>query len=503
MGMVAGWGRRRLGAEGGFTLIELIVVSVVLLVVLAGLTQLFTSGTNAEVDQNNRVQAQQQVRVGLDRLRREARCASTVTLNSASSVTMTLPGWCVRTALTSAVTIPSTGLSNQTISVVNSAGFGSTPIRITFANANIQTSVTCSGIGVGAFTGCNGGGDGVGNQTYSVGAIVTNTVSTTVSWCIPTSGAGSTFPYALDRFVGSCGAGSAGIAYAQNLLVTTLTDNPLTVPPSGVYTVDVASTSGFQNPTTGSYTIGFGTSSPVTCTGATATSFTGCTGGTVGTYAKGTLVFVPIFTEGVVPVAATTVAASGGALGQGSYFYDVTAVLGTGVEVPGTVTPLIAIASGTANKVTLTWAAYPGAASYNIYGRDTSGVRLLRNVPSSTLSFVDLGPTTTTDNPLTLPSSTINVVNTAGYNSGANTIVLGPSGTINCTGTTSTSFTGCSGGQAGKYPSGMTVQNASTVRPPDLTLGVTLKVSTRPHKATGASAFTLVDNIALRNSRPF
>ena len=77
-------------------------------------------------------------------------------------------------------------------------------------------------------------------------------------------------------------------------------------------------------------------------------------------------------------------------------------------------------------------------ASYNVYGRDRAGLRLLKNVTSG-MSYVDLGPTLT-GNPLTLPSATIGVADMSSFKPGANRIMFGPSGLVSCTGTTSTSF---------------------------------------------------------------
>jgi prepilin-type N-terminal cleavage/methylation domain-containing protein len=77
------WARtalRRLGRaareEGGFGLIELLVVMVVLGVILGGLTTSFVSASNAEADLNNRFQAQQQARLALHRVRGDIHCAS-------------------------------------------------------------------------------------------------------------------------------------------------------------------------------------------------------------------------------------------------------------------------------------------------------------------------------------------------------------------------------------------------------------------------------------------
>jgi len=85
---------RRFAGERGVTLSEMMVVLVILGIVLAGMTTLFVSASKSHVDQSNRVEAQQNARLALDGLRREIRCASAVTVNSASSLTVTLPGYC-------------------------------------------------------------------------------------------------------------------------------------------------------------------------------------------------------------------------------------------------------------------------------------------------------------------------------------------------------------------------------------------------------------------------
>jgi hypothetical protein len=204
-----------------------------------------------------------------------------------------------------------------------------------------------------------------------------------------------------------------------------------------------------------------------------------------------------VFDSARVPAPSLTLASSGGTLLSGAYSYVVTAVLASGAEVPGTAASLT-IASGLTNMITLSWSLYPGASSYNVYGRDGSGLRLLKNVAAT--SYVDQGPTKLTANPLTLPSATIGVVSTSTFSSGANTIAFGASGTITCTGTTSVTFTGCSGGQPGQYPQNMPVYSVSTARPPSATLAVALALDKTP--ANTSQRFVLADNIALRNSRP-
>ena len=92
--------RGRLAESGGFTLTEMIVVMVILGVVLAGLTQLFTSGSKAQADMSNRFQAQQNGRLALDGLRREIHCASAMTSMDpvgawpSKSIKITLGSYC-------------------------------------------------------------------------------------------------------------------------------------------------------------------------------------------------------------------------------------------------------------------------------------------------------------------------------------------------------------------------------------------------------------------------
>src|SRR5262245_57938852 len=90
--------RERAHAEDGFTLVEMLVVLAILGTVLGGLTVLLTGAINSQSDQSNRAEAQQGARLGLDRMRREIRCASSVAPTSGSyptsSITITLKSYC-------------------------------------------------------------------------------------------------------------------------------------------------------------------------------------------------------------------------------------------------------------------------------------------------------------------------------------------------------------------------------------------------------------------------
>jgi prepilin-type N-terminal cleavage/methylation domain-containing protein len=106
---------RRVAASDGYSLSEMLVVMAILLIVVTALTQLFVSGSNAEADMSKRVQAQQDARLALDKLRREIHCASTVTntpppsppalTTPTSSITIALGGYCPTNTTGAATTV--------------------------------------------------------------------------------------------------------------------------------------------------------------------------------------------------------------------------------------------------------------------------------------------------------------------------------------------------------------------------------------------------------------
>jgi prepilin-type N-terminal cleavage/methylation domain-containing protein len=68
--------------EGGYTMVEMLVVMAILGVVMAGLTTIFVSGSHAEIDMNRRFQAQQEARLALDKIRTDLHCASRAEVDS-------------------------------------------------------------------------------------------------------------------------------------------------------------------------------------------------------------------------------------------------------------------------------------------------------------------------------------------------------------------------------------------------------------------------------------
>jgi type II secretory pathway pseudopilin PulG len=87
--------RRLVACERGYSLVELLQVTVILAVVIGALMTVFVRAMNAELDMNQRFQAQQEARLAVDKMRREIHCASAITpAGTASSITVTLPGQC-------------------------------------------------------------------------------------------------------------------------------------------------------------------------------------------------------------------------------------------------------------------------------------------------------------------------------------------------------------------------------------------------------------------------
>jgi prepilin-type N-terminal cleavage/methylation domain-containing protein len=87
--------RGAVGGERGYTLVEMLIVLSILTTVMAGLTTLFVQGSNAELDMNNRFQAQLNARLALDKVRREIHCGSVATPAGQSAlIVVTLPVYC-------------------------------------------------------------------------------------------------------------------------------------------------------------------------------------------------------------------------------------------------------------------------------------------------------------------------------------------------------------------------------------------------------------------------
>ncbi len=84
---------RRLRDEGGVTLIEMIMVLAILGIVLGGVTTVFISGSRAELQVNNRFQAQEASRLAMASIRKDmhSACAAAVKTGGNMQVTLAIP----------------------------------------------------------------------------------------------------------------------------------------------------------------------------------------------------------------------------------------------------------------------------------------------------------------------------------------------------------------------------------------------------------------------------
>jgi Tfp pilus assembly protein PilW len=90
--------RRHLCSEAGHTLTELITALAILSVVIGGIATMFEAGMTAEVKASREVQAQQNARLALDRIRQELHCANAISAANGvavSAITVTLPTVCL------------------------------------------------------------------------------------------------------------------------------------------------------------------------------------------------------------------------------------------------------------------------------------------------------------------------------------------------------------------------------------------------------------------------
>lgn len=87
--------RSLLHNESGFSMIELLVVSVILIIVMGGLATIFSIGLTTSQASSQTLASQSGVAVALDRLDFEARCASSAALQSGGvGVTLTYASQC-------------------------------------------------------------------------------------------------------------------------------------------------------------------------------------------------------------------------------------------------------------------------------------------------------------------------------------------------------------------------------------------------------------------------
>jgi len=135
---------RGLREEGGYSVMEMLTVLLIMGVVMAGLTTIFTSGSKAELDMNKRFQAENNGRVALDKMRPDLHCASSAT-GTGSTVTLTMPTGC-RTASNTTVTwcTSQVGTSSTRYALYRYQGSGTCTGGVQWADYITQASVFTS-----------------------------------------------------------------------------------------------------------------------------------------------------------------------------------------------------------------------------------------------------------------------------------------------------------------------------------------------------------------------
>jgi prepilin-type N-terminal cleavage/methylation domain-containing protein len=122
---------RRVACEKGYSLPEMITVMVILGIVLGGLTAMFHAGVRAEVRANKELDAQQNARAALDKMRRELHCANAISASpegtAVATLTVTLPAGCPGTDTT--VTYTATNVSTNRYRLTRTGNSG-TPSNV-------------------------------------------------------------------------------------------------------------------------------------------------------------------------------------------------------------------------------------------------------------------------------------------------------------------------------------------------------------------------------------
>ena len=206
---------KRLRGERAYTMVELITVVAIMGIVMTGITTVFVQGSNAELDMNNRFQAQSATRIALDKIRKDIHCSSGVTSPTTQGgpvATLKLTDPCaLQTTVLTQGALSGTGTGNFTI--VSTTGFPTA--SSTWQIDSEQVTATLSGNTV---TVTARGANGTTAVSHAVGAPVLNS-SGSVSWCTVTV-SGNTGLY---RQLGTtCGSASPAIKVVDRLTLSNI-----------------------------------------------------------------------------------------------------------------------------------------------------------------------------------------------------------------------------------------------------------------------------------------
>ncbi len=212
----------RLRDERAYTLVEMITVMLIMSIVMTGISTVFVQGSNAELDMNNRFQAQSNARLALDTLRKDVHCSKWVTNPSTpqlttAQTTITLADPCaIRSVVVTLGAL--TGTGTGTFTIRNTTGFPTT--SATFQIDSEQVIGTLSGSTVTISS--RGANDtlAVAHSVPSGGGLVVTDPDGLVSWCAVTVSGDTGLYRQLNTSGSTCGSASPAVRQMDRLTTT-------------------------------------------------------------------------------------------------------------------------------------------------------------------------------------------------------------------------------------------------------------------------------------------
>ena len=214
----------RLREERAYTLVELITVMLIMSIVMTGISTVFVQGSNAELDMNQRFQAQANARLALDTFRKDAHCAKWVVTGTAgrtptgsplSSITMADP-CAIHSVVVTLGALSGTGTGTFTIR--NTTGFPTVSANFMIDQEEVVGTLSGSTVTIsqrGAFDTL-----AAAHSVGPSGSLVVTDPDGLVSWCAVTV-SGNTGLYRQVNATGStCGSASPAVRQTDRLTTT-------------------------------------------------------------------------------------------------------------------------------------------------------------------------------------------------------------------------------------------------------------------------------------------